>query len=130
MMSLAKALGYNEDERLLIVNADDYGLCHSVNQSIQQLLTEQAVSSATVMMPCAFGREAAKWSAAHPEFDVGVHLTFTSEWEPYKWGPVTSNGDVSSLVTKEGYFPTDTKTFEQQAKNEHVPRRRVRDTEE
>ncbi|WP_168122633.1 polysaccharide deacetylase family protein [Paenibacillus sp. HB172176] len=119
-MSLAKALGYDEFEKLLIINADDFGLCHSVNGAIQQLLTEHAVSSATIMMPCSFSRAAARWSASNPQYDVGVHLTFTSEWEPYKWGPVTANGDVSSLVTKEGYFPTGSKAFEEQAMKEHV----------
>lgn len=114
-MSLAQQLGYGEDEVLLIINADDYGLCRSVNESVQKLLAEGAVSSATLMAPCAWAREGAHWSANNPQWDVGVHLTFTSEWEPYKWGPVTTSGDVSALVTNEGYFPASAKEFEQQA---------------
>ncbi|MDQ6418053.1 polysaccharide deacetylase family protein [Paenibacillus sp. LHD-117] len=119
-MSLAKALGYNESDRLLLVNADDYGLCHAVNLSAQELLEKGVISSATLMMPCAWAREAALWSAERPNLDVGIHFTFTSEWEPYKWGPVTRHADVSSLVTNEGYFPADTKTFELQADSEQV----------
>ncbi|GKU79234.1 carbohydrate deacetylase [Paenibacillus sp. L3-i20] len=119
-MSLAKALGYNENDRLLIVNADDYGLCHSVNESTQQLLKEEVISSATIMMPCAWARSGALWSAQNPQYDVGVHFTFTSEWEPYSWGPVTSNADVSSLVNEEGYFYKDSLGFEQHAEAEHV----------
>lgn len=119
-MSLAKALGYNETDRLLIVNADDYGLSHSVNIAAQELLEAGDISSATLMTPCAWAREAALWSAENPTYDVGIHFTFTSEWEPYKWGPVTRHADVSSLVTKEGYFPADSKTFEEQADAEQV----------
>ncbi|OME88189.1 hypothetical protein BK120_02435 [Paenibacillus sp. FSL A5-0031] len=119
-MSLAKALGYGENEKLLIINADDYGVCHSVNVGIQQLLLEQTVSSATIMMPCGWAREAALWSARHPQIDVGVHFTFTSEWDMYRWGPVNRKGSTSSLVTHENYFPKDSKTFELQADPEQV----------
>lgn len=119
-MSLAKALGYSEKERLLLINADDFGLCHSVNSGIQQLLLDNIVSSATLMMPCGWAREAALWSARHPQIDVGIHLTFTSEWDFYRWGPVNRKGSTASLVTNEGYFPKDSKTFEQQADADQV----------
>lgn len=119
-MSLAKALGYGEKERLLLINADDFGLCHSVNSGIQQLLLDNIVSSATLMMPCGWAREAALWSARHPQIDVGIHLTFTSEWDFYRWGPVNRKGSTASLVTNEGYFPKDSKTFEQQADADQV----------
>ncbi|MDQ0057982.1 polysaccharide deacetylase family protein [Paenibacillus harenae] len=119
-LNLARALGYNEEDRLLIVNGDDFGSCHSVNVGIQQLLEEGAISSATLMLPCAWAREAALWSASHPELNVGIHFTFTSEWDAYRWGPVNRKGDSSSLVTNEGYFPPDCMTFEQQADEEQV----------
>ncbi|MGO4544768.1 polysaccharide deacetylase family protein [Paenibacillus sp. 2TAB23] len=119
-MSLAKALGYGEDEKLLLVNADDFGLCHSANKGIQQLLLEETVSSATLMMPCAWAREAALWSARHPHLDVGVHFTLTSEWDSYRWGPVNRKGSTDSLVTNENYFPKDCKTFEQHADAQQV----------
>lgn len=85
-MTLAERLGYGREAKLLIVNADDFGMCHAENTAITQLLQERAVSSATVMIPCSWAKEAVAWSVANPEFDVGVHLTFTSEWNGYKWG--------------------------------------------
>ncbi len=115
-----RRVGHNQDDRLLIVNADDFGMCHSANAGIQQLLEEGAISSATLMMPCGWAKEAADWSARHPQYDVGVHLTFTSEWSGYKWGPVTRHAAVRSLVTDEGYFPADCASFERQADPEHV----------
>ncbi len=36
--------------------------------------------------------------------DFGLHLTLTSEWKNYKWGPVTSKDKVPSLVNEHGYF--------------------------
>ncbi|MUT67375.1 polysaccharide deacetylase family protein [Paenibacillus sp. NEAU-GSW1] len=119
-MNVASALGYGSDQRLLIVNADDYGLCKSVNNGIQQLLEERAVSSATLMVPCKASKEAAQWSVNHPEYDVGIHLTLTSEWDNYRWGPVNRMDNVQSLVTSEGFFPKDCKTFELQADPEQV----------
>ncbi|GLX68082.1 polysaccharide deacetylase family protein [Paenibacillus glycanilyticus] len=114
-MNVAASLGYGSQERLLIINADDYGLCQSTNKGIQQLLSEQAVSSATIMMPCKSSREAALWSARHPQYDVGIHFTLTSEWDAYRWGPVLKGGSTNSLVTGEGYFPKDCRTLELQA---------------
>lgn len=119
-MSLATQLGYSEQDRLLIINCDDFGLSASFNEGIQQLLQARTVSSATVMLPCAYARAAASWSAANSQYDVGVHFTFTSEWDTYKWGPVTRNADVSSLVTKEGYFYADCQGFEQAASPSQV----------
>ena len=88
-MNVAQSLGYGPQDRLLIVNADDFGLCHSTNSGIQSLLQDGVVSSATMMMPCAWAREAALWSARHTHLDVGVHFTFTSEWSSMKWGLCT-----------------------------------------
>lgn len=119
-MNLAQQLGYDANDRLLLINGDDYGVCHSVNQSVQHLLAAGAISSATIMMPCGWAPEGASWSAQNPQYDVGVHLTFTSEWDRYKWGPVTMQEAVHSLVTEEGYFPKDCKTFEQQADESQV----------
>lgn len=113
-------MGYAPEDRLLIINADDYGMCHSMNDAAQQLLLAGAISSVTLMVPCAWAKEGAAFAKAYPNLDVGVHLTFTSEWEHYKWGPVTRSSNVDSLITDEGFFPADCLTFEQTAKEEQV----------
>jgi len=119
-MKIAEELGYESDAKLLIVNADDFGMCHAVNEAVFQLLEEGAVSSATIMMPCPWSTEAASWSAARPKLDVGVHFTLTSEWAGYKWGPVARDRDVSSLATASGWFPPDIGTVERRADAEQV----------
>ena len=119
-MNINKLLGYSENDRLLIINADDFGMCHSENVATFRLFEEGCISSATLMVPCPWAKEAAKYYRKHPNIDVGVHLTFTSEWEDYKWGPVTKNDDVSSLITSEGYFPQDSEELEEKANPEQI----------
>ncbi|HZG84109.1 polysaccharide deacetylase family protein [Paenibacillus sp.] len=119
-MNTAERLGFGPEDRLLIINADDFGMCHATNEGIFRLLEEGAVDSATVMMPCGWSTEAVRWSASHPQFNVGVHFTLTSEWEGYKWGPVQRGGDVSSLVVTGGWFPADAAAVERTADPAHV----------
>ncbi|MBS4204586.1 polysaccharide deacetylase family protein [Bacillus sp. FJAT-49754] len=95
------------NERLLIIHADDFGMCHATNQAIIQLLDEESISSTTLMVNCPWSLEAAKAAASNPKYDVGIHLTLTSEWDHYKWGPVNQNGNVDTLVNEFGYFPAD-----------------------
>ncbi|WP_334074321.1 polysaccharide deacetylase family protein [Paenibacillus sp. A14] len=123
-MTLEQKLGYAAGTRLLIVNADDFGMCHAENTAIKQLLEEGAITSSTLMVPCGWARDAARWCAAYPDpaFSIGVHLTFTSEWQGYKWGPVTRGGEVGSIVTEEGFFPADCAAFERQADPEQIRR--------
>jgi len=120
MTSQIEQMGYAPDARLLIVNADDFGMCHSFNDAVQHLLLAGSISSATLMVPCPWAKEAAAFSASYPELDVGVHLTFTSEWEHYKWRPITRDVPLNSLVTGEGFFWPTCEEFERKACAEQV----------
>jgi chitin disaccharide deacetylase len=102
-------------ERYLIVNADDFGMCKSVNDAIIHLLQGSSISSATLMTPCSWAPGAAAAAQAHPEWDIGVHWTLTSEWSGYRWGPVAQGADVSTLVDGSGYFPAAAATVERYA---------------
>jgi chitin disaccharide deacetylase len=97
--SLAERLGYPPDARLLIVNADDLGSSHSANVGVYESLREGIATSATLMVPCPWAREAA---ARYRGEDVGVHLTLNSEWDLYRWGPLTQS---PSLLDGDGGFP-------------------------
>ena len=82
-------LGYPADARLLIINADDFGMCHSVNAAVIGAFQAGVLRSATVMVPCPWGLHAMRFLAAHPEIPFGVHLTVISDWADYRWGPLT-----------------------------------------
>ncbi|MBP6786118.1 MAG: polysaccharide deacetylase family protein [Candidatus Promineofilum sp.] len=97
-------LGYPADARLLIINADDFGMCHAVNQAIMGALDEGVVRSATVMTPCPWAWHAMRFLAARPEIPFGVHLTAIADWAEYPWGPLTPVSQVPTLVNEHGHF--------------------------
>jgi predicted glycoside hydrolase/deacetylase ChbG (UPF0249 family) len=97
-------LAYPADARLLIVNADDFGMCHAVNEAIFRVLEHGIVRSATLMVPCPWMLHAMRFLADHPGIPFGIHLTAISEWPDYRWGPVTAREKVPSLVDAAGYF--------------------------
>jgi len=97
-------LGYPVDARLLIINADDFGMCHAVNEAIFLALKKGVLRSTTLMVPCPWALHAMHFLADHPEIPFGVHLTAISDWVDYRWGPVTCREKVPSLIDKAGYF--------------------------
>ena len=105
--TLAERLGYARDARLLLVHADDLGVAHAVNAASTAALETGLVSSASIMVPCPWFPEIAAYARAHPEADLGIHLTLTSEWKYYRWGPVLPESDVPTLVDGDGYLHAD-----------------------
>jgi predicted glycoside hydrolase/deacetylase ChbG (UPF0249 family) len=97
--TLAQRLGYPADATLVIINADDLGSCHSANVGVFECLATGTVTSATLMVPCPWAREA---SSRYRGEDVGVHLTLNAEFELYRWGPITH---APSLLGGDGGFP-------------------------
>ena len=103
--TLAEKLGYPAETKLLIIHADDLGVSHSVNEASIKALQKGVVNSASIMIPCPWFFEIAEFAKQNPQYDLGLHLTLTSEWKNYKWGPLTSYDLVSSLLDSTNYFP-------------------------
>lgn len=97
-------LGYPLDARLLIVNADDFGMCNSINEAIMRTLREGFVQSTSLMVPCPWALHAMHFLHGHPEVHFGIHLTVVSDPQDYRWGPVASPQKVPTLVDQAGYF--------------------------
>jgi predicted glycoside hydrolase/deacetylase ChbG (UPF0249 family) len=104
MTNAAQLPGVSPDSRLLMIHADDLGMCPSVNRAITMALESGAVNSASLMVPCPYFQEAAEWICQHPEYDVGIHSTLISEWETYRWGPVAKTEYGKGLADDNGYF--------------------------
>ena len=102
-----KLLGYPDDARLLIINADDFGMCHAVNAAIFRTLTEGVVQSTTLMVPCPWALHAMHWLRDNPDIAFGVHLTAIGDGYDYRWGPLTAKDRVPSLIDEAGYFYAD-----------------------
>src|SRR5688500_8983836 len=101
--STQERLGYPASARLLVVHADDLGMAHSVNRATFEALERGLVTSASILVPCPWFPEVARWAQSHPEADLGIHLALNSEWTGYRWGPVSSAGEVTSLLCADGY---------------------------
>lgn len=104
---LPERLGYPAGTKLLIVHADDIGVSHSQNAASMEAFAGGAVSSGSIMVPCPWFPEIAEYARNNPAADLGLHLTLTSEWNLYKWGPVAPKERVPSLVDDRGYFYAD-----------------------
>ena len=106
-------------DKYLIINADDFGMCHSANLAVYDLFQKGAITSATIMTPCGWAKEAGVWAAQHPEFATGVHLTFTSEWGNYRWSPI-AQGNTSSLRDSEDFMYHESDEFEENSDIDEV----------
>ena len=113
-------LGYPADSKLLIINADDLAMSHSENDASLTALDNKIVTAATVMVPAPWFGEVAVYAKAHPDADLGLHLTLTAEWQTFRWGPVTPRNLVPSLVGPDGFFYSTTEEFAQHAKVNEV----------
>ncbi|MHB8381372.1 MAG: polysaccharide deacetylase family protein [Candidatus Binataceae bacterium] len=105
--STAEKLGYPSDARLLIINADDFGMCHDENEATIEGLGTGIFTSSTILTTCPWFEEAATFARANPAADLGVHLTLNAEWPNYKWGPVLGASAVPSLADARGYLWSD-----------------------
>jgi predicted glycoside hydrolase/deacetylase ChbG (UPF0249 family) len=103
--SVQERLGHPANARLLVIHADDLGMSHSVNRASFEALQRGWVTSASILVPCPWFPEVARFARAHPEADLGIHLALNSEWTTMRWGPVSPVDRVKSLLDPEGYFP-------------------------
>src|SRR5215467_7988262 len=120
--TLAARLGYPANSKLLILHADDLGVAHSEDAASFDALDKGAASSASIMVPCPWLTEVAAYAKAHPDADLGLHLTLTAEWKTDRWGPVESKDRVSSLLDPDGYLWADVPPAIQHIKTEEAER--------
>ena len=120
--TIAERLGHPADSKLLIIHADDLAVAHSVDAASFDALDKGAISSASIMVPTPWITEVAAYAKAHPNADLGLHLTLTSEWETYRWGSVEPADKVPSLLDSAGTFPVDENVVAARAKPIEVER--------
>ena len=118
--TLAEKLGYDAEDKLLIIHADDVGMSHSANKATIQALEMGTVTCGSITVPCPWFPEIAAYCREHPEVDLGLHLTLTSEWQYYRWGPVASKDKVPGLLDEEGFLWKKSQQVGEHAKPEEV----------
>lgn len=107
-----RLLGYPADARLLIINADDLGMCHAVNQAVIDSFKNGVLCSTSLMVPCPWARHAMHLLRENPGTPFAIHLTVLCDTSLYSWGPLTSKEKVPSLVDQSGVFYTNDRMAE------------------
>lgn len=97
----AEKLGWPTDKKVIMLHADDIGMCPEANSAAKKQLVDRVIQSAAVMIPCPNAREFIIWAKNNPEMDVGLHLTLTSEWKTYRWRTVTDGAEAPGLLDGE-----------------------------
>jgi predicted glycoside hydrolase/deacetylase ChbG (UPF0249 family) len=97
-------LGFSNTDRVVIIHTDDIGMCHASTTAYSDLMDFGLISSAATMVPCSWFPQVAAYCRNNEKADMGVHLTLTSEWDTYRWGPVSTRNMVSGMIDGEGYF--------------------------
>ena len=98
----AEKLGWPKGARVVIFHVDDAGMSHDSNVGAIEAMEKGVATSTSIMYPCPWVVEMAQYAKKHPDADIGLHSTFTSEWDIYRWGPVAGKKAVPGLVDEEG----------------------------
>lgn len=106
-VSLAVKLGFKPTDKVLIVNADDVGMSYAANQATIQGMEKGLITAGSIMVPCPWFLQIAEYARLHPRADFGIHLTHTSEWKYYRWGPVGDRCQLKGLIDPQGYLWSD-----------------------
>lgn len=104
----ADKLGYPAGKRVLILHADDIGMCYEANHAAKEYLSKGDIQSAAMMMPCPWVGEFAAWYKENPQHDCGLHLAMNAEWKWYRWGPVAPKEKVPGMLDPQGFLWSDT----------------------
>jgi predicted glycoside hydrolase/deacetylase ChbG (UPF0249 family) len=106
-------LGFENSDRVVIIHADDIGMCQASLSAYKNLWNYGTISSGAIMVPCPWFMGAAKLYLDNPQMDLGVHITLTSEWDNYRWGPISTRDPTSGMIDAEGYFYRSTEEVQE-----------------
>lgn len=107
-------LGFEESDRILIINADDFGITEGTNEAILELFKLAAITSTSIMIPCPSARAVLNSVEITTMEHAGIHLTLSSE-EKQGLKPVYQEDTLHSLVNSDFEFFTDIAYIESNA---------------
>lgn len=90
--------GATSVKRDIIITADDYGMCASVNEAIDECISLGTITSTNVMVNMPARRDAITFRTRHPGVALGLH------WTLCQGDPVLPAASVPSLVGADGRF--------------------------
>ena len=118
--AVSEALGYKPTDKLLIIHADDLGLCESVNSATFESFQSGSISSASVMMTTKEINEVVSFLESNKNYDMGIHLTVTSEWKYHKWGGVLNKNDIPSILNSKNHLYWNKRKFTKNGKLDEI----------
>lgn len=101
-ITYAEKLGFPKGAKVLILHIDDVGMSWDSNEGTIQAMEKGMANSLSIMMPCPWVPGFVRYMKDHPDTDAGLHLTLTSEWKDYRWGPLSGRPAVPGLVDPDG----------------------------
>ncbi len=108
----AERLGFPSGAKVLILHAQEMGLCYETNAAAARLMESGAVRCGAAIPPAPWFADVARWSTEHPTADVGLELTINSEIPNYRWRPVASDNLVATLLDPARFmWPLPTQTM-------------------
>lgn len=108
---MLEKLGFRSQDRLVIIQADDYGISPYANKGIEDMFLSQSITSASIMMPCAWAAEAAAFCAQNAHVNAGIHLTLCSSGD-VEYRPVFQGHRAGSVMNENGYLPREMRVIE------------------
>ncbi|HYF67795.1 MAG TPA: polysaccharide deacetylase family protein [Ohtaekwangia sp.] len=118
----AEKLGFPKGAKVLILHVDDAGMSWDSNEGVIKAMEKGVANSVSIMMPCPWVPGFMHYLKEHPHVDAGLHLTLTSEWKDYRWGPLSGKPAVPGLVDEEGAFWSSVPEVIAHAKADEVER--------
>jgi len=102
-------MGFDKSDRVVIIHVDDMGSSHSANIAAFECFDHGIASCGSVLSPSPWLMEVArrcrsKGESKEKSYDIGVHLTLTSEYDDYRWRPVSTADPGTGLIDHEGYM--------------------------
>lgn len=116
----AEKLGYPKNTKVVILHVDDVGMSFDSNEGAINAMTKGVATSCSIMMPCPWVPAFAHYMKEHPGLDAGLHLTLTSEWKGYRWGPLAGKSATPGLTDAEGAMWPDVQDVAQHASADEV----------
>ncbi len=96
-ITYAEKLGFPKGAKVIIFHVDDAGMSVNSNEGAINSIEKGVATSTSIMMPCPWAASFANY-AASKGYDAGLHLTLTSEWQNYRWPPLSGAKQVPGLV--------------------------------
>jgi len=114
MKSIIEKMGYEAEDIVVITHIDDIAMSHAANIASFECLDFGIAKCGSVISVSGWLMEAVKIYQENKKYDVGVHLTLTSEYNTYRWRPLSTVDQKSGLFDSEGYL---WKTFQEATSN-------------